>query len=100
MPIHDHAADHVVSTRANRNAILRNVEPEAAAHFRDSGKSRADHCGVEVRQIEIDIRMLRGFHGAKDRASHDSYQDDATHNKFIDEMKANWSKVRVFDSLI
>ena len=35
-----------------------------------------------------------------DKAAHDAYQDDATHNKFIEEMKSNWSKVRVFDSLV
>ncbi len=35
-----------------------------------------------------------------DKAAHDAYQDDATHNRFIDENKANWAKVRVFDSLV
>jgi len=35
-----------------------------------------------------------------DKASHDAYQDDATHNKFIDENKGNWAAVRVFDSLV
>jgi hypothetical protein len=34
------------------------------------------------------------------KASHDAYQDDATHNKFIAEQKANWAKVRVFDSYV
>lgn len=34
-----------------------------------------------------------------DRHSHDLYQDDATHNQFIAENKANWDSVRVFDSL-
>lgn len=35
-----------------------------------------------------------------DKAAHDAYQDDATHNKFIDEQKPNWAGVRVFDSLV
>lgn len=35
-----------------------------------------------------------------DRAAHDAYQDDATHDQFIAEMKGNWSRVRVFDSLV
>jgi hypothetical protein len=35
-----------------------------------------------------------------DKAAHDAYQDDATHNRFIDENKANWAAVRVFDSLV
>ena len=34
------------------------------------------------------------------KAAHDAYQDDATHNKFIDENKPNWAGVRVFDSLV
>lgn len=35
-----------------------------------------------------------------DRAAHDAYQDDATHNQFIAENKANWKGVRVFDTLV
>jgi hypothetical protein len=35
-----------------------------------------------------------------DKAAHDAYQDDPTHNKFIAEMKPNWAAVRVFDSLV
>lgn len=35
-----------------------------------------------------------------DKAAHDAYQDDATHNRFIAEMKSNWAAVRVFDSLV
>jgi hypothetical protein len=33
-----------------------------------------------------------------DKAAHDRYQDHKEHTKFIDENKANWAKVRVFDS--
>ncbi|MBY0459531.1 MAG: Dabb family protein [Gemmataceae bacterium] len=35
-----------------------------------------------------------------DKAAHDAYQDDPTHEKFIAENKANWAAVRVFDSLV
>ena len=35
-----------------------------------------------------------------DRASHDAYQGDPTHNRFIREMKGNWARVRVFDSSV
>ncbi|OWK37551.1 Dabb family protein [Fimbriiglobus ruber] len=35
-----------------------------------------------------------------DKAAHDAYQDDATHNQFIAEMKGNWASVRVFDSYV
>lgn len=34
------------------------------------------------------------------RAAHDAYQDDARHNQFIAENKANWKQVRVFDTLV
>ena len=36
----------------------------------------------------------------EDKAAHDQYQDDATHNRFIELMKGNWASVRVFDSLV
>lgn len=35
-----------------------------------------------------------------DKAAHDAYQDDPTHNQFIAEMRYNWGKVRVFDSYV
>lgn len=35
-----------------------------------------------------------------DKAAHDAYQDDPTHNKFIEENKPTWAGVRVFDSLV
>ena len=35
-----------------------------------------------------------------DRASHDQYQTDPRHLQFIEENKANWAQVRVFDSYL
>jgi hypothetical protein len=35
-----------------------------------------------------------------DKAAHDAYQEDPTHNEFVARMKYNWAKVRVFDSLV
>ena len=40
----------------------------------------------------------RAAHRLRNRAAHDAYQTAARHQKFIDENKANWKKVRVFDS--
>lgn len=45
----------------------------------------------------------RSFHVAlhvvfDSKASHDAYQSAADHLKFIEENKANWQQVRVFDS--
>src|SRR5437868_1542410 len=34
----------------------------------------------------------------KTKADHDRYQDAARHKQFIEENKANWKQVRVFDS--
>ncbi len=34
------------------------------------------------------------------KADHDRYQVHPEHLKFIDEQKANWAKVRVFDSYV
>jgi hypothetical protein len=36
----------------------------------------------------------------KDKASHDKYQEAPRHKQFIEEQKANWKKVRVFDSWV
>jgi hypothetical protein len=36
----------------------------------------------------------------KDKAAHDKYQTHERHLKFIEENKALWGKVRVFDSYI
>lgn len=33
-----------------------------------------------------------------DRAAHDAYQTDPTHDQFIQEQKAGWARVRVFDA--
>jgi hypothetical protein len=35
-----------------------------------------------------------------DRASHDAYQQAPRHLTFIEENKANWKQVRVFDALV
>lgn len=51
----------------------------------------------EVNDRDFDVALHVVF---TDRAAHDAYQDDDTHNKFIAEMKHNWAKVRVFDSLV
>lgn len=51
----------------------------------------------EVNDLDWDVGLHLVFDS---QASHDSYQDDPTHNRFIDEMKANWESVRVFDSFV
>jgi hypothetical protein len=34
------------------------------------------------------------------RAAHDRYQEDARHVRFVEENRATWKKVRVFDSTV
>ena len=48
-----------------------------------------------VNDREFDVALHIVF---KDRAAHDKYQDADRHHQFINENKANWKKVRVFDS--
>jgi hypothetical protein len=50
---------------------------------------------VNVRDWDVGLHIV-----FVDKAAHDAYQDDATHNQFIAENKANWSAVKVFDSLV
>jgi hypothetical protein len=51
----------------------------------------------EVNDRDFDVALHVVF---TDRAAHDAYQQDGTHNRFITEMKQNWARVRVFDSLV
>jgi quinol monooxygenase YgiN len=55
---------------------------------------------VEELKREVNDRDFHvGLHLVfKDKAAHDKYQDAPQHLKFIEENKATWKKVRVFDS--
>ena len=49
-----------------------------------------------VNDLEFDVGLHVVF---KDKASHDLYQEAATHKQFIEENRPNWKKVRVFDDV-
>jgi hypothetical protein len=51
----------------------------------------------EVNDRDFDVALHIIF---QDEATHDQYQEAAQHQKFIAENKANWKKVRVFDSIV
>ena len=51
----------------------------------------------EVNDHDFDVALHLVF---EDKAAHDAYQDDPTHQQFINENKATWAKVRVFDSTV
>lgn len=48
-----------------------------------------------VNDRNFDVGLLVVF---RDRAAHDAYQVSADHVKFIEENRATWKQVRVFDS--
>ncbi len=55
----------------------------------------ADGFKQEVNDRDWDVALHVVF---TDKAAHDKYQTHPNHLKFIDENKAMWTKVRVFDS--
>lgn len=50
---------------------------------------------VNDRDFDVAIHVV-----FKNKAAHDVYQTAERHLKFIEENKANWKKVRVFDSYV
>jgi hypothetical protein len=59
--------------------------------------ARATDLRREVNDLDFDVSLHIVF---TDRAAHDAYQESGPHAQFITENKANWRKVRVFDSLL
>lgn len=59
--------------------------------------TRATELAREVNDTAYDVSLHVYF---RDRAAHDAYQDHPRHLQFIAENKANWAKVRVFDSWV
>jgi hypothetical protein len=57
----------------------------------------SDQFKRDVNDREWDVALHLVF---KNKAAHDKYQDHPQHLKFIEENKALWKKVRVFDSEI
>jgi hypothetical protein len=58
---------------------------------------RAKEFKREVNDQEFDVALNIVF---ASKAAHDKYQDHTRHIEFINENKANWKKVRVFDSMV
>ena len=51
----------------------------------------------EVNDRDWDVALQIVF---RDMAAHDKYQDHPRHKQFIEENRDNWSKVRVFDTVV
>jgi hypothetical protein len=61
-------------------------------------------CGVLAEELRREVND-RAFDVAlhivfADQAAHDRYQETPAHLRFIEENKANWKQVRVFDSVL
>lgn len=57
----------------------------------------AEELNRPVNDRDFDVALHIVF---VDQAAHDRYQDAPRHHQFIEENKANWQKVRVFDSIV
>jgi hypothetical protein len=61
-------------------------------------------CGARCAELDRDVNDLDfdvGLHMVfKDKAAHDAYQTTPAHLRFIDENRAGWRRVRVFDSVV
>jgi hypothetical protein len=55
----------------------------------------AEELRREVNDLDFDVGLHIVF---ADQTAHDRYQDAPEHLRFIEEHKANWKRVRVFDS--
>jgi hypothetical protein len=51
----------------------------------------------DVNDRDFDVALVIVF---ENKAAHDKYQDHPRHNTFIEQLKPNWAKVRVFDSYL
>lgn len=54
-----------------------------------------DECQRPVNVRDFDVALHLVFDSV---ANHDAYQDAPRHHQFVDENKASWKNVRVFDS--
>jgi hypothetical protein len=62
-----------------------------------SAGTLADEFQRAVNDREFDVALHVVF---TDQAAHDAYQAAPRHHKFIEENKANWKQVRVFDAWV
>lgn len=70
------------------------LKPQPGVVFFSVG-GRVPDLSRNVNDDQFDVSLAIVFDS---RQSHDAYQVDETHDKFVDEQKENWESVRVFDS--
>jgi hypothetical protein len=88
------------SSRAQRQALVR----ECTEYLKDTdgvvaffSGLRAEGCERDVNDVQFEVSLHMVF---ASRAAHDAYQTAPRHMEFIARNKANWKKVRVFDSTL
>jgi hypothetical protein len=100
-----HLAHNVYFSLIDRSAEARNrllracqecLAPHTGIAFFACGVVE-DELAREVNDRDFDVALHIVF---ADRAAHDAYQTTAAHLRFIEENKANWKRVRVFDSAV
>ncbi len=77
-------------------ACRKYLAPHAGVIFFACGELAAD-LRRDVNDLDFDVGLHVVF---ADQAAHDAYQTTPAHLQFIDENKANWKRVRVFDSAV
>lgn len=87
-------------TPANRDALVAGCKKylnghEGSLYF--SVGTRGEEFNRDVNATDWDVALHLVF---KNKAAHDKYQDAPRHLKFIDENKALWGKVAVYDSYL
>jgi hypothetical protein len=70
-------------------------EHEGTVYFSVSVLAAEFDRPVNDRDFDVGLHLV-----FKNKAAHDKYQDHPRHLKFIEENKATWKKVRVFDSYV
>jgi hypothetical protein len=91
--LHDRSA----AARARLTEACRtHLAPHAGVVFFACGELAAD-LRRDVNDLDFDVALHVVF---TDQAAHDAYQTTPAHLRFIAENKANWKRVRVFDSLV
>jgi hypothetical protein len=85
-------------TAASRRALIEACRKYLPSHdgvvFFTCG-IRAEGFDRPVNDQGYDVSLHMVF---RDKAAHDAYQGAPEHHKFVDENRAGWAKVRVFDS--
>jgi hypothetical protein len=89
--------DKTSQNREKLAAACRKYLSDHAGTVYFSAGARAEEFDREVNDREFDVALHVVF---KDKAAHDTYQDHPRHIEFINENRASWAEVRVFDSYV